>query len=114
MEKLSRRLEYKVGLFVGIGLLSIMISILLLGGNRVVFTRYANYSTPFTEVTGLFAGSVVSLAGLPVGNVKEIVFSKENNQLEVHYQVDYKYAGRVTEGTKAEIRTQGALGDKFI
>ena len=114
MEKNSRRLEYKVGMFVGIGLVAIMLSILLLGGNRMVFTRYANFTTPFGEVQGLFPGSVVSLAGLPVGNVSEITFSQQNNQLEVHYQVDAKFAGKITEGTKAEIRTQGALGDKYI
>lgn len=114
MEKFSRRLEYKVGLFVGLGLIAVLVSILLLGGNRIVFTRYANFSTPFTEVQGLFPGSVVSLAGLPVGNVSEITFSTEDNQLRVNYIVDAKFAGKITEGTKAEIRTQGALGDKYI
>lgn len=114
MEKNSRKLEYKVGMFVGLGLIAVLVSILLLGGNRMVFTRYANYSTPFTEVQGLFPGSVVSLAGLPVGNVKEIIFSTETNQLEVHFQVDSKFTSRLTQGSKAEIRTQGALGDRYI
>lgn len=114
MEKHSKRLEYKVGIFVGLGLIAVMMSILLLGGNKLVFTRYANYKTQFSEVQGLFPGSVISLAGLPVGNVTDITFSTETNQLEVHYQVDAKYADRITEGTQAEIRTQGALGDKYI
>ncbi len=114
MEKNSKRLEYKVGMFVGIGLIAILVSILLLGGNRMVFTRYANFHTPFTEVQGLFPGSVVSLAGLPVGNVSEITFSSQTNQLEVHFQVDAKFSEKITAGTKAEIRTQGALGDKYI
>lgn len=114
MEKISKRLEYKVGLFVGLGLIAILVSILLLGGNRMVFTRYANFHTPFSEVQGLFPGSVVSLAGLPVGNVSEITFSSETNQLEVHFRVDAKFTQKITAGTKAEIRTQGALGDKYI
>lgn len=114
MEKNSKKLEYKVGLFVGVGLIAILISILLLGGNRMVFTRYVNFHTPFTEVQGLFPGSVVSLAGLPVGNVREISFSSQTNQLEVHFQVDAKFSEKIVAGTKAEIRTQGALGDRYI
>lgn len=114
MEKHSKKLEYKVGIFVGIGLVAIMLSILLLGGNRIVFTRYVNFKTHFKEVQGLFPGSVISLAGLPVGNVSEITFSNDNNQLEVHYLVDAKYSDRITQGTVASIRTQGALGDKYV
>jgi phospholipid/cholesterol/gamma-HCH transport system substrate-binding protein len=113
MEK-SSFMEYKVGAFVALGLVALMISILILGGNRVVFTHYLKYHTDFGEVQGLFPGSVVSLAGLPVGNVKEIHFATGSNQLEVVYQVDLKYQSRVTNGTTAQIRTQGALGDKYV
>lgn len=114
MENASTRLQYKVGLFVALGLIVLMGSILALGGNRFVFTRYLNVRAQFTQVQGLFPGSVVSLAGLPVGNVKKIYFVPSDNKLEIEMQIDRSFAERVREGTSAEIRTQGALGDKYV
>ena len=114
MEKHPLRLEYKVGLFIGIGLFAMMLSILLLGGDKALFTRYVHLRARFTEVQGLFPGSVVSLAGVPVGNVKAIDFVASDNRLEVLMKIDKVYEARLVEGTVAEIRTQGALGDKFV
>jgi len=114
METASLRLQYKVGLFVAFGLIVLMLSILALGGNRVVFKRYLAVQAEFTQVQGLFAGSVVSLAGIPVGNVKSIRFVEGDNRLNVVMQIDRDFAPRLRQGTTAEIRTQGALGDKYV
>lgn len=114
MENASGRLQYKVGLFVAISLIAAMASILALGGNRAVFTRYLHLRAQFGQVQGLFAGSVVSLAGLPIGNVKKIYFVPGENKLEILMQIDQEFRHRLRAGTTAEIRTQGALGDKFV
>ncbi len=114
MEQGKNKFEYKVGAFVAFGLFAIMVSILALGGNRMVLTKYAYYTTEFSEVSGLFVGSVISLQGLPIGNVKEITFSQKANRLTISLAIDSKYSSRIKKGTSAEIRTQGALGDKFI
>jgi phospholipid/cholesterol/gamma-HCH transport system substrate-binding protein len=109
----SKKTEYKVGLFVAFGLVAIMASILALGGNRV-FKKYIIIHAQFTEVQGLFPGSIVSLAGVPVGNVKDITFVNKENKLDLSLQIDREFADRLVEGTVGEIRTQGALGDKFV
>lgn len=114
MEQTAKKFEYKVGAFVALGLLAIMISVLALGGNRMVLTRYSYYTTEFSEVSGLFVGSVISLQGLPIGNVKTISFSQKANRLSILLAIDSKFADRIKKGTSAEIRTQGALGDKYI
>ncbi len=114
MENASTRLQYKVGIFVASGLTLAMAFILALGGDRLVFTDYMQLKAHFGQVQGLFPGSVVSLAGLPIGNVKDIYFVPGINRLEVLMQVDQEFASRIREGTTAEIRTQGALGDKFV
>lgn len=114
MEKHSVRLEYKVGIFIAVGLIAVMTAILLLGGNKVLFTRYFYLRAKFSEVSGLFPGSVVSLAGLPVGNVDKIEFAPADNKLVVYLKINTEFKPRLVEGTIAEVRTQGALGDKFI
>lgn len=114
MEQTSTRLEYKVGIFLGIGLLAVLVSILLLGGDKAFFTSYVTLKARFSEVQGLFPGSVVSLAGVPVGNIKRIDFVPSENKLEVTLQVNRAYQNRLVEGTVAEVKTQGALGDRYI
>lgn len=114
MEHQSLSLQYKVGLFIGAGLFAAMAAILLLGGDKVLFTRYIEIHTRFQEVQGLFPGSVVSLAGIPVGNIKEIDFVASENKLDVVMKINQIYQRRLVAGTVAEVRTQGALGDKFI
>lgn len=114
MEHQSNKFELKVGLFIAAGVVAIMASILLLGGDKVLFTRYMRIHTHFSEVQGLFPGSVVSLAGLAVGNVDRIDFVPGKNQLEVVLKINEQYKDRLFHGTEAEVRTQGALGDKFV
>jgi phospholipid/cholesterol/gamma-HCH transport system substrate-binding protein len=114
MEQQSARLEYKVGIFIAIGLIMLMVTILLLGADKAFFTNYMRLTTRFDDVQGLFPGSVVSLAGLPVGNVEKIHFVPEANRLELTLKIDRVFADRLYAGTTAEIRTQGALGDKFV
>ena len=113
MEHSTNKLEYKVGVFIAMGLVAVMVTILLLGADKTFFTKYVHVKGHFTEVSGLFPGSVVSLAGVPVGNVDAIDFVAEN-KLEVDMKIDAKFAFRLVKGTVAEIRTQGALGDKFM
>lgn len=108
------KLEYKVGLFIAIGLVALLASILMFGGSKAVFTRYVDIKARFTEVQGLFPGSVVSLAGVPVGNVKDIEFVPSENKLEITMKINAIYADRLVQGTTAEVRTQGALGDKYV
>lgn len=114
MEQHPKRLEYKVGIFIAIGLFALLTSILLLGGSKAVFTRYVSIRAQFTEVQGLFPGSVVSLAGVPVGNVKKIDFVPSENKLEITLEIDRAFQPRLVEGTVAEVRTQGALGDRYV
>lgn len=114
MENASRKTQLKVGLFVAIGLIVVMGSILLLGGDKAFFTRYVEYHASFKQVQGLFPGSVVSLQGMAVGNIDAITFVPGDNNLRITMSVQRQFKNRIRKGTVADIRTQGALGDKFV
>jgi phospholipid/cholesterol/gamma-HCH transport system substrate-binding protein len=114
MEQQTFSLQYKVGLFIGAGLIAVMAAILLLGGEEMFFARYIYLRARFQEVQGLFPGSIVSLAGVPVGNVSSIQFVLEENKLDVVLKIKHNFQNRLYVGTTAEIRTQGALGDKYV
>ncbi len=113
MESQVSRQQLKVGVFVALGLIFSAITIILLGGDRVSFSRDFLLKTKFSEVQGLFPGSVVSLAGLRVGNIKSIEMA-DDHKMNVILRISPEFSHRMTEGLLAEIKTQGALGDKYI
>ena len=113
MEPQSSKIELKVGVFVAIGLIGAMVSILLIGGDRFVLQRQAILHARFTEVQGLFPGSVVSLSGLKIGNIKGITLA-DDLKLDIEMAIDPGFAKRITEGSIVEVKTQGALGDKYL
>jgi phospholipid/cholesterol/gamma-HCH transport system substrate-binding protein len=106
--------QLKVGLFMAVGLAVLLTSILLLGGDSSLFKSTYALVTQFREVQGLGPGSVVSVAGLPVGNVRQIDFTAEGDLVQVTMDIEKKYQNRITETSLAEVRTQGALGDKYV
>jgi phospholipid/cholesterol/gamma-HCH transport system substrate-binding protein len=106
--------QLKVGIYLTIGLVVILGSIFFLGADNALFTKYIRLHAHFEHVQGLATGSVVSLSGVTVGNVEAIEFLEEKNLLDVVMRVNTKYISRIRQGSQVEIRTQGALGDKFI
>lgn len=110
----NRNHQLRVGLFIFLGLVAVLASILALGGNKSLFKSFVTLRVQMDQVQGLNEGSVVSVTGIPVGNVREISFSEEKKSLVVEMKVDKRFLGRITKGSTAEIRTQGALGDKFV
>jgi phospholipid/cholesterol/gamma-HCH transport system substrate-binding protein len=114
MENATAKTQYKVGIFVGVGLIVLMVSILVLGGDKAFFTRYVYLHTEMEQVQGLFPGSIVSLSGIPVGNVDQIEFVPGENRLRIVLRVARQFLPRIRKGSTAEVRTQGALGDKFV
>ena len=113
-EKIMKSNDYKIGVFVVFGLVLIMGSIFFLGANRTLFGSSFEIYADFSNVQGLYDGSVVSLSGIEIGNVEKINFTPETNQLRVKMKIDKNFQSRLRAGIRAEINTQGALGDKYI
>jgi phospholipid/cholesterol/gamma-HCH transport system substrate-binding protein len=105
----------KVGLAVGVGLFLFIVTLFLLGGDSLFRSTYI-LKVRFDSVQGLGPGSVVQVLGIPVGNVIgiEVVPSEETNNIVVNLKIDKNFQKQITEGSQAGVRTQGALGDKFI
>jgi len=110
----STRQEIKVGLFAFIGLILFLLSIVLLGGDKFFFTRSYNLKVRLNQVQGLGRGSVVTLTGVQVGNVEEIRFIENSSDVEILLSIQSTVQSRITEGSRVTVKTQGALGDKYI
>jgi phospholipid/cholesterol/gamma-HCH transport system substrate-binding protein len=110
----NTKTQFKIGLFLSVGLLLILGSIFMLGADKAFFKSYVTLHAHFESVQGLAEGSVVSFGGITVGNIKKIRVVQGQNMIDAVIDVDKEYISRVTEGSMVEIRTQGALGDKYI
>jgi phospholipid/cholesterol/gamma-HCH transport system substrate-binding protein len=105
--------KIKMGIFVTVGLTFILISIMFLGGDKLVLTKKATIRAKFPHIQGLSVGSLVSLSGIAIGNVSETKLLSAS-EIEVRMRIDASFLDKIKKGSTAEIRTQGALGDKFI
>lgn len=110
----ERRQKIQVGIFMTVGLAAVLISIMLLGGDGRLFKSNATLYAKLPQVQGLAKGSVVSIAGLNAGNVSAINFAPGENALIVEMKVGEEYLDRIPKDSLVEVRTQGALGDKFV
>ncbi|MDZ4677648.1 MAG: MlaD family protein [Oligoflexia bacterium] len=110
----SKKVEFKVGVFVTIGLLLTLFFIIALGGDKTFFQKHITLHMRVDETMGLSLGSAIQIAGVPSGNVKLIEFDRGSNKLDIHLRIEQKFAGRITKGSFVGLRTQGALGDKYI
>jgi len=105
--------QIKVGMFLAVGAILTFISLFLVGGEGLI-KSHVTLHAHFDSVQGLNEGSVVSLSGIRIGNINKFVFIPELNKLDVQMKIEADYLPRITEGSSVEIRTQGALGDKYI
>jgi phospholipid/cholesterol/gamma-HCH transport system substrate-binding protein len=106
--------QMKVGMFLAAGLAGLLITVVFLGGEKGLFKTHVKLYVVMDQVQGLNKGSVVSVSGFTVGNVSEMTFSTERKALIVTMKIQEEYLTRITQGSTADIRTQGALGDKYI
>lgn len=110
----STEIEIKVGIFVALGLGLTMMTILFLGGGRTLFSRNLTFHTKFAHSEGLIVGANVRLAGVKVGQVKEINVLPESNQVDVIFTVNSNYKDSVREDSTVGVQTMGVLGDRYV
>jgi phospholipid/cholesterol/gamma-HCH transport system substrate-binding protein len=110
------RRRFRVGLFVLVALLFVMLGVMMVGDRANLFRRKFPYRTKFASAAGLVAGNAVRLDGVTVGNVQNVHLSSDpaDRTVTVVFDVIRNAAPRIRSGTRASIKTVGLLGDKFI
>lgn len=106
--------QIKVGIFIVSGLAVLLTTIFMLGSNKSMFQEVVLVHSYFDSVQGLGTGAVVSLAGVKIGNIDEITFNDNKNLVKITYRIDEDFRNKVKKDSRIEIRTQGALGDKYL
>lgn len=108
------KLELKVGIFVFIGMVVLAIFVLSIGGFKTWSEGY-RVGFSFDFVNGVKIGAPVRYAGVDIGQVKEINFSRNDlNETKVDIIGWVKKETRIPVDSTIWINTLGLLGEKYI
>ena len=99
----------RVALFTAVCLVFMFVLVTVFGQFR--FDSRASYSAVFTNVSGLKGGNFVRIAGVEVGKVKDMTLHKDGT-VTVDFAIDKGLT--LTEGTRAAVRYENLIGDRYL
>jgi len=99
----------RVVLFAAICLVFMFLLVTVFGQFR--FDSRTSYSAVFTNVSGLKGGNFVRIAGVEVGKVKDLTLHPDGT-VTVDFAIDRGLT--LTEGTKAAVRYENLIGDRYL
>ncbi len=116
MRKSHTSLHIKVGLFVFISIIIFVFGVFMISGEKNFFEKKYTVKSYFEDTAGLLPGAYVRLSGVRIGTVTDIYFpeSTKGNKIDVKMEVSREGVKRISEDSKATIRTEGLLGAKYI
>ena len=107
-------IEMQAGIFIFLGLVVIMITVLMMGGGQSLFQKTYKIHLEVSDTAGLAKGSRVASGGVKIGVVDEIRFSDTYENVRITLKIDEGARMRIREDSVVRFQTQGVLGDKFI
>jgi len=113
MNRHERGLEFKVGVFVFVGLAMLGALVVQFGRLGEGFKAYYTLTVRFNDASGLLKGTDVLLAGARIGKVADAPrLVREGTGIAVPLKI-YDYI-KIPEGTKFTVGSSGLLGDRFV
>jgi phospholipid/cholesterol/gamma-HCH transport system substrate-binding protein len=113
MNRHERGLEFKVGIFVFVGLAMLGALVVQFGRLGEGFKTYYTLTVRFNDASGLLKGTDVLLAGARIGKVAGAPrLVREGTGIAVPLKI-YDYI-KIPEGTKFTVGSSGLLGDRFV
>ena len=110
---IQRKYETIVGFFVVASLAALLVMVIVIAQQEQLWEEKVEYQAIFKNISGLKKGSEVRLAGVTVGNVKEVSVGPRGNVLVI-FEVLGKYRDQIRADSRASIGWQGLLGEKSL
>lgn len=111
----SSRLELKVGIFVFIGLVILVLFVVMIGDFRLINPGYM-FKVSFGFANGVKVNAPVRLSGVEIGEVKdiEITYDTINKKSKVLIDVWVPKEVRIPVDSRVWVNMLGLLGEKYI
>ena len=112
----ERQMQLRIGLLVLVALVLFGGFVLSVGSRSQLFQERYSLWAAFTSAEGLAVGSPVRLAGVPVGSVTGIDFSRESKDrgIRVTLSIEQRVRDQIRTDSVASIGTIGLVGDKVL
>ncbi|MCG8431431.1 MAG: MCE family protein [Candidatus Omnitrophica bacterium] len=108
------KMELKVGIFIFIALIILIVFVLYIGGIQTWGAAY-NIVLDFGFANGVKEGAPVRFAGVDVGQVEELNFFRTpDDDIRVHVVARVRDEVRIPVDSEIEVNTLGLLGEKYI
>jgi hypothetical protein len=106
---------FRVGVFVFLALLFLSVGVFLIGNKQFLFSPTYRLKAEFQTVSGLNNGAEVRIGGIHQGTVTEIDLpSQPNGKVIVVMNLRSQTRDVIRNDSRASIKTEGMLGDKYI
>jgi len=105
--------KIKLGVFVFIGLIVLIVGIYFIGETKKLFSSTFNISAFFRDVNGLQVGNNVRFAGITVGTVESIEIITDST-VRVDMIIDTRTQRFIKKDAKAIIGSDGLMGNKIL
>ena len=109
---MKQRLEWKVGLFVAVGLLLAALMVMRFSKGTSAFTSAYEVQMVAANSSGIIKGASVLMAGVPVGNVVDIQLAPNGSNVTMVASILSTY--KISKSSVFGIETVGFLGDRYI
>lgn len=105
----------RLGLFVFLGTVLIIIAILFIGNKDSLFSDTITIKSSFSEVEGLKTGAPVRLSGYDIGSVSDISLSPDSaGKVIVSMNIEESVQNFIRLNSVATIGTEGLVGKKVV
>ena len=111
--KKSNSHKIKLGLFIIISSLFLIIALYFIGNRQNLFSKNFKISAVFNNVNGLILGNNVRYSGINVGTVKNIHMINDTT-ICVDMHIDYKFLKHLKKNAVAGISSDGLVGSMVI
>ncbi len=105
----------KLGIFIFVGTVMIIVAVFLIGNKESVFTKNVYIHTYFDDVAGLRKGASVRLSGLKIGSVSDVhLVADSSGKVEVTMRIQKDLRQFIRLDSRASIETEGLIGSKIV
>ena len=105
-------METAIGIFVVFGLLCVGYMAVKLGHVSLFGDTTYPLLARFTTVSGLRAGSSVTMHGIEIGRVERLTMDQDKQMAMVELQI--QKGVKIYDDAIASIRTEGLIGDRYV
>lgn len=103
----------RLGLFVTIGTLVLVVALYLIGSKQSMFSSTIRISAQFYNVNGLMQGNNVRYAGIDIGTVDKIKIENDSS-VTVYMVIEKKHSPYIKKNALAAVGTDGLMGNKLV